>query len=148
MTITAARPISSHTAPRASMPERRGESAQTVERIDRHRPGASPPPCVTGAAAGFLCTWAHCEYRCVHRADRGQPVAAGRDRNVHALLLRAYQLENPLFDGGRKFLRKAASRNLFHAARVRSAVDTQPRPGRRDPPDVFRIEAAAGLSSL
>src|SRR5207237_2893099 len=130
MTITAARPISSRTAPRASMPERRGESARTVERIGRHRPGASPPPCVTGAAAGFLCTWAHCECRCVHRTDRGQPVAAGRDRNVHALLLRADQLENPLLDSGGKFLRKAASCDLFLVARIRSFVDTQPRPGR------------------
>ena len=112
------------------------------------RAGASSPPCVTGAAAGFPCAWAHRECRRVHRTDRGRADAAGRDRNVHALVVRPDQLENPLSDGRRKFLRKAASGNLFHVARIRSPVDAQPRPGRRDQPDVFRIEAAAGLSAL
>src|SRR5439155_10319556 len=130
------------------MPEQHGENARTVARIGRHRTGTSPPPCVTGSAAGFLCACAHRECRRVHRTDCGWPVAAGRDGSVDALLLRADQLENPLFDGGWKFLRKAASGDLFHITRILFSVDAQPRPGRRDQPDFFRIEATACLSAL
>ena len=52
-----------------AMPERRGENARTVERTDRRGTGASPPPCVTGAAAGFPCTSARRE--CPTRSSNG-----------------------------------------------------------------------------
>src|SRR4051812_29585582 len=123
MTITAARPISSHTVPRACMPERRGENARTVERTGRRGAGASSPPCIAGATAGFPSAEARCECRCLHRTNRGRPDAAGRDGNLHALVLRADQLENPLSDGGRQFLRKAAPGDLLHIALILSAAD-------------------------
>src|SRR5215217_3935830 len=148
MTITAARPISSHTAPPACTPERHGENARTVERTGWSRTGASSPPCITGAAAAFPCPSARRECRRPHRTDRGRPDAARRDGNVHTLVVRTDQLENPLFDGGRKLLRKTASSNLFHVARLLSPVDPQPRSGRRTQSDVFRIEAAPGVSAL
>ena len=112
-------------APVARMPPYRdGHSAMT--RTSAGRRGAAPPR-HNAAGAGRL------DHR---RAD-----AAGGVRYFTIPPSLLTQLEDPLSDLGRQFLRKAASGDLCDVSRWLPAADTPRRSDRRNQPGVLRSQA-------